>query len=249
MMITLTGQTDSKSLLKNVSTVGFSVFAHGIILAVLLFIPLIYTDALPLAQIRNFFVTPPAPPPPRARAVQIVSVERHTAEFVDGKLRMPQAIPSGVPRITDDATPAGNETGASDGVDGGVPGSNGTVPWGLGSAASNLPPPPPPPPSLTPKRARIPVVSTLQQANLVYAPKPIYPTIARTVRVEGTVVLEAVISKDGTVQELKLVTGHPFLVSAAVETVRTWRYRPTILNGEPVEVVTTITVNFKLTQN
>ena len=90
------------------------------------------------------------------------------------------------------------------------------------------------------------LVSSLAMANLVYAPKPIFPSLARTARIQGTVVLEAIISKDGTVENLRVLEGHPLLVDAAIEAVKQWRYRPTLLNGEAVEVQTTITVNFRL---
>jgi protein TonB len=75
---------------------------------------------------------------------------------------------------------------------------------------------------------------------------PAYPPLARQARIQGTVKLEGVIGKDGTVQELKVVSGHPLLIQAALDAVRNWRYRPTMLNGQPVEVITTIDVNFTL---
>lgn len=70
--------------------------------------------------------------------------------------------------------------------------------------------------------------------------------MARAARIEGTVVLQAIISKQGTIENLKVVSGHPMLVQAAIDAVREWRYRPYILNNEPVEVETQITVNFSL---
>ena len=85
-------------------------------------------------------------------------------------------------------------------------------------------------------------------AKLIYQPKLEYPELARMARTEGAVELEAVIGKDGTIEELKLLRGNPLLVNAALEAVRQWRYQPTLLNGEPVEVVTEITVNFKLAE-
>jgi protein TonB len=75
---------------------------------------------------------------------------------------------------------------------------------------------------------------------------PTYPSLARAARIEGTVVLQAIISKQGTIENLKVVSGHPMLVQAAIDAVREWRYRPYILNNEPVEVETQITVNFSL---
>ena len=90
------------------------------------------------------------------------------------------------------------------------------------------------------------VASDLQQAKLVNSSLPVYPVLAKRGRVEGTVRLTATIDKEGKVEKLETVSGHPLLESAAVEAVKKWRYRPTTLNGEPVEVVTTIDVVFKL---
>ena len=84
------------------------------------------------------------------------------------------------------------------------------------------------------------------EGSLVRRVQPTYPSMAKIARVQGEVVLAATISKSGTIEDLHLLKGHPLLVGAAVEAVRQWRYRPYILNGEPVEVETQITVNFTL---
>jgi periplasmic protein TonB len=86
----------------------------------------------------------------------------------------------------------------------------------------------------------------VQHANLVHQVKPTYPPLARTVRVQGRVVLEAIIDREGRVENLKVLSGHPLLIPAAFEAVQQWRYRPTLLNGQPVEVLTQVTVNFSL---
>ncbi|HEY2384036.1 MAG TPA: energy transducer TonB [Terriglobia bacterium] len=86
----------------------------------------------------------------------------------------------------------------------------------------------------------------IQAANLIQQIKPSYPLLARQARVQGVVVMEAEISKDGSVQSLRVISGHPLLNQAALDAVRQWKYRPTLLNGEPVEVLTTITVTFTL---
>jgi protein TonB len=83
-------------------------------------------------------------------------------------------------------------------------------------------------------------------AKLVYHLNPEYPPLAKMARIQGTVLLEAIIGKDGTVQELKVLNGHPLLARAALDAVQSWRYQPTLLNGEPVEVLTEITVRFTL---
>jgi protein TonB len=84
------------------------------------------------------------------------------------------------------------------------------------------------------------------QGNLIRRVEPTYPPLARNARIEGSVVLTATISKAGTIENLRVLSGHPLLVSAAIDAVRQWRYRSYILNNEPVEVETQITVNFRL---
>jgi protein TonB len=87
---------------------------------------------------------------------------------------------------------------------------------------------------------------TVQAANLIHQVKPDYPPIARLTRTQGVVVLEAVISKDGSIDRLRVVSGPPVLIQAALDAVKQWKYRPTMLNSEPVEVITTVTVTFTL---
>jgi len=84
------------------------------------------------------------------------------------------------------------------------------------------------------------------EGNLIRRVDPTYPPLARSVRIQGSVVLTAVISKAGTIKNLRVLSGHPMLVPAAIDAVSQWLYRPYILNSEPVEVETQITVNFKL---
>lgn len=89
-------------------------------------------------------------------------------------------------------------------------------------------------------------VSHMSEGNLIRKVQPNYPPLARSARIQGSVVLQAVISKEGTIENLKVLSGHPMLVQSAIEAVQLWRYRPYILNGDPVEVETQITVNFSL---
>lgn len=84
------------------------------------------------------------------------------------------------------------------------------------------------------------------QGNIISQVQPQYPQLARQARIDGLVLLEAIIGTDGTIQNLRVITGHPLLAPAAEEAVSQWQYRPTMLNGEPVEVVTTISVTFSL---
>jgi protein TonB len=102
------------------------------------------------------------------------------------------------------------------------------------------------PKPVTPKSIR--VGGNVQAAKLVRQPKPSYPPLAKQARIQGTVRFNAVIGRDGTIQNLTLASGHPLLVPSATDAVRQWVYQPTLLNGEPVEVVTQIDVNFTLSQ-
>ena len=105
---------------------------------------------------------------------------------------------------------------------------------------------PPPPPKAAVTRTR--VGGAVQAAKLVNRVQPVYPPLARQTRISGTVKLHAIIGKDGSVQQLQVVSGHPLLVQSALDAVRQWRYQPTLLNGEPVEVDTEIDVIFSLAQ-
>ncbi len=91
--------------------------------------------------------------------------------------------------------------------------------------------------------------SNLLEGNLIRRVQPVYPPLARTGRVQGSVVLAALISKDGTIENLRLLRGHPMLAAAAIDAVKQWRYKPYILNGDAIEVETQITVNFSLSGN
>jgi protein TonB len=100
------------------------------------------------------------------------------------------------------------------------------------------------PKAATPQRVR--VSQGVSQGLLIRQVKPTYPALARSARIQGQVVLQAVISKDGSIENLHLISGHPMLAPAAIEAVKQWKYKPYFLNGEPVEVETTINVNFTL---
>jgi protein TonB len=148
----------------------------------------------------------------------------------------PRAIPKEVVVFREAELPPEPPPGT--GVFGGVDSLLG----GLGDSATGAPPPPPPPPQIT----RTKVGGQVQEAKILARPNPVYPPLARQARIQGKVQLHAIIDKGGRVSELQVVSGHPLLVKAALDAVQNWRYQPTILNGQPVEVDTTIDVNFVL---
>jgi protein TonB len=224
-------------------------------------IPLIYTDTLPRTQLTSFLVAPPPPPPPPpppAATAPVKPVKVIPRQFDAGRLMAPKAIPKQIAMIKEEELPPPSAgAGVVGGVPGGVPGGQvGGVIGGVLSDTSRLavaPPPPPPPPKVVeaPKPAapqRIRVGGNVQNAKLIKKPMPVYPPLAKQARITGTVRLNAIISKDGRIQDLQVASGHPLLIPAALEAVRQWVYEPTLLNGEPVEVVTQIDVNFTLTQ-
>ena len=101
-------------------------------------------------------------------------------------------------------------------------------------------------PKPTPPSAPIRVTGGVQSAKLVFGPKPAYPPIARATRTQGVVKIQAVIGRDGAIRNLQVVSGPPLLINVAIEAVQQWRYQPTLLNGQPVEVITEIDVNFTI---
>jgi protein TonB len=119
------------------------------------------------------------------------------------------------------------------------------------NAAQRVAAPPPPQPVTRAEPAakpvsRISIGGNVQEAMLIHRVIPVYPQLARQARISGEVKYSAIISREGLVQSLTLMHGHPLLVAAALDAIRQWRYRPTILNGDPAEVVTTIIVTFTL---
>ena len=218
------------------------------LLAILILIPLIYTEALPKTLMSSILLAPPPPPPPPPppAAVQVVKV-KPVAHLMDaGKLVAPKVIPKDVKIIKEEEAPPDMGGGMVGGVPGGVSGGSmgGVLGGVIGGAGSSMAPPPPP--KATPKR--ITVGGNVQAAHLVNRVQPSYPPLARQTRISGTVKLHAIIGKDGTVQQLQVVSGHPLLVQSALDAVRQWRYQPTLLNGDPVEVDTEIDVIFSLAQ-
>ncbi len=225
---------------KKPMTVFLSFLIQSITIAILVLIPLIYTEALPRHQLMTFLMAPPPPPPPPpppAPAPKIRVVPRIVQQ--PQEMVQPRAIPKEVARIVEEPLPPpGPVGGVVGGVAGGIPG--GSAGGVLGGIIAAAPPPPPPPPE------RVRVGGQVQAAMLLNQTKPVYPPLARQARIQGTVRLEAVINKDGVIEELKVISGHPLLIPAAQAAVAQWRYKPTMLNGVAVEVVTTIDVNFTL---
>jgi len=214
------------------------------VMGLLLILPLWKTVGLPSGHILPTPLSWGAPPPaaprtPHQRPTTIVQ-----SNLAGNVLIAPREIPREVAMLNETVAPP--QVDYNDfGVDGGTGagGSRDGVWRSIEDTISRAAPPAVPVPAPTVRTVRI---SHMLEGSLVRRVQPTYPSMAKIARVQGEVVLAATISKSGTIEDLHLLKGHPLLVGAAVEAVRQWRYRPYILNGEPVEVETQITVNFTL---
>jgi len=222
------------------ATVGSLSFQSLLLLAIVV-IPLFHTEILPGRETLTLLY---APPPAAAFNATRLRTPVSTPTYSSTSI----AIASPV-RKTQEAPPT--STGTMGGVVGGVPGGViGGVPGGvlsevLGRTRSVpvLAKAPEPAPS-----KRIHLAARVVEANLIHDVMPAYPPEAGRARIEGTVVLQAVIGKDGSVQDVRVESGLPILAQAAVDAVKQWRYRPYLLNGEPVEVDSRITIDFTLSR-
>jgi periplasmic protein TonB len=224
-------------------TTAISFILQVALIGILVLIPLLFTEALPKTQLMTFLVAPPPPPPPPPPAAAPVKVVKQIqTDIINGQLRTPTKIPEKVQMIKEEEAPPpmSSMAGVVGGVPGGVPG--GQMGGVIGGIISSTP-------VAVPKVAapqRVRVSQGVTQGLLIRKIQPNYPPLARQARIQGSVLLQAVISKEGAIENLRLISGHPMLAPAALEAVKQWRYKPYILNGEPVEVETQITVNFTL---
>ena len=219
------------------------------LIGLLLLLPLWFTDVLPKQQLLTFLEAPPPPPPPQPPAASTPSaakVVKVTSNIANGRLRTPSRIPSKVQMIKEEDAPPPVATtgGVVGGVPGGIPGGQlGGVIGGIISSSSSLAAVP----TLSkpvPTVQRVHISQGVTKGLLIYRVEPTYPPLAQQARIQGAVVLTAIIGKDGNIQNLQVVGGHPMLAPAAIEAVKHWRYKPFLLNGQPVEVETTVTVTF-----
>ena len=232
---------------KKSMTLMVSVTIHVALIVSVIFLPLLFPEAVSGSiQRLRFLVTPPRPPapPPEATARRIPRTVVHDA--FQAPVEIPQEILVGM----DEAPPLDSHVaGIPGGVPGGIPGG---VPGGIingvfgGDPASMDPLPLPPAPPQVKPPLRVRVGGSVQHAILIRQVRPRYPAPALQARIQGAVILEAIISTGGAVKNLRVIKGHPLLIRRALEAVRQWRYKPTLLNGVPVEVITRINVRFNL---
>jgi protein TonB len=234
-----------------------SIVFHVLLVVVIIFLPLMFPQQVE-PWITTFLVAPLPPPPAAAPpppievvaaqpAVRKIAVQ--TAPVADDVLMSPVAVPKDIARIVDEpVVPSGVVGGVPGGVPGGVAG--GVLGGFLAANARDLdvaaPPPPPPPPPAPPSvmKAPIRIGGNVQEPKIVKLVNPVYPVLAQKARVSGMVILEATLTTDGTVDEIRVISGHPLLVNAAIDCVKQWIYEPTYLNGAPVAVILTAKVSF-----
>lgn len=215
---------------------SFAMQALG--MSLLLALPLIWVQGPPPLQWLQPLTSPaaftplaPAPATPGHHPATAASNPR------TGQITAPASIPDHV-ATSDNAESVPTAPDLSNIGAGRVGGSPDGVPGGMGDIPVVTPP--------RPVAAKPLLVSNWAEGNVIHRVQPIYPQLARQARIQGAVELRAVISKAGTIENLVVVRGHPMLSGAAVEAVRQWRYRPYLLDNEPIEVETEITVNFVL---
>ena len=217
------------------SALPVSILLHALVLAALIVIPLLASDVLPMVRGTDVLTMPvvlrPSLPPaaaPVARRAPVVQPVGAGAAPVD--------VPNGIGReLMLVATPRVDESAPI--ATGSIPGTG--LPGGIDTVSTDVPPP---------IRTTAPVrVSTLLRPPVkIRDASPIYPDAARLARVEGLVVIEAVIGPTGEVVDARVLRSRPLLDEAALSAVRQWRYTPTLLNGIPMSVILTVTVNFTL---
>jgi len=227
---------------------------EALLLACAAMAPLVSPQALPHSRAIMAWLLPTTPPPPPAAGNAVKArparppVER--LQIVPGQLIAPTAIPAKAAVIVDEplatlgyGVPGGSGSGDRNGIPGGlsrsIPDVAPPAPVVEGAPVAAVNPPPVAPKQVT-------VGGRVKMARLIHQVEPRYPPLARQMRVSGTVELVGVIATGGRIRELKLLSGNPLLAPAALEAVRQWIYEPTLLNGEPVELIATISVIFRL---
>jgi periplasmic protein TonB len=218
-------------------TLPASMVAHAAAAIAVIIVPLVATDSVPLAHraVEAFIAQPalPTPPPPA-----------EPPRPLDQPGGPPAVVSSAAPREAPPTIEPDRPTTAS------ILETHGVVPGGLpdgtitGSNVVIAPPPvPPPPPS---QKRPVPVGGVIKEPAKVRHVAPVYPVMAQQARVEGMVIVEAIIGVDGRVKEARVLRSKPLLDDAALEAVRQWVFTPTTLNGVAVPVIMTVTVNFRL---
>jgi periplasmic protein TonB len=221
-------------------TVAVSVVLQTGLVAIAFLAPLLHIAALQRPEPVPVWIPPRTvreQPPPLAASTAAPTVSTTRPTFILPALQAPATVPKNI-----DMTPDAPEPPSAFSV------SGPTGPSVFGGLQKGPLEPPPAQPVKPAPTATVPlrVSGGVQSAKLVFGPRPAYPHLALITRAQGTVRIQAVIGRDGSISNLQVLSGPPLLIEVAKEAVRQWRYQPTLLNGEPVEVITEIDVNFTL---
>ncbi len=211
---------------------------NGSILVALVLVPLIYPNALPSHMMPALLVAPEVPKPETPPQPEHVrpAAPHEAREFDNGRITAPPSIPTTIRYLRDREAPSPNNIATAD-LGSGGPSGDGKGIFNSGQPVTVV---------HTPAPSNIRLPSKLVESSVIYKTIPQYPIIAKSVGMQGTVVLQATISKSGTIENLQVISGPQMLQQAAIDAVRTWRYRPYLLNDQPIEVETTVNVIFKL---
>ena len=207
----------------------------AVVLALVLW-PLLHPQALPKQALTSLLVAPAPPPPPPL--VTVESKMQSHAATIESDLQAPSILASSIALLRDNTAAQPVMIGSLDATTARPGGGLSSVIDGMGQGHGAV--------VVAARPPSLHVSSGVMAGNLLEKVSPQYPAIARTARIEGTVILQATIARDGTIQNLRVVSGPPLLQQAALDAVRSWRYKPYVLNGEPVAVETTVNVVFHL---
>jgi protein TonB len=218
-------------------SVPISIAVHVVVLLVLVVIPLVdIVLPMPAAMMPSYVMAAPLPPPPPAPAPHPVQPVARSESSEAAPVRAPDRIAPDAP-----SPPAVVPNGTIDGIPDGL-GADGL--FGPPAVPVVVPLPDPPRPQTGPIRA----AQLPELPRKTVDVRPLYPEVARSARVEGTVIIEAVLDTTGRITQLRVIKSVPLLDQAALDAVRQWRYTPSMYGGRPVSVLMTITVRFTLQQ-
>ena len=221
-------------------TFSVSLLLQALLIALAVLIPLLAKPMLPGLNAAIVSLQLPKPPRAAAPAPPPQQVAAARPERFNDALRQPRRMPTHAAPIVDGPPTNFEISGPA------IPGPGFETGVFSGPLGPPVKPPPPPVVQPEPPAGPIRVGSAVQAARIVRRVLPIYPPLARTARISGVVRLQAIIAVDGSIAELNVISGHPLLIASAVDAVKQWLYKPTVLNGRPVPVDTQIDVNFTL---
>ncbi len=216
---------------------------QAVVLGIFVLVPLLYTDALPVKDLKGIFVvTAPISHAPMPKAPEVRHTHETASNYVNSELVTPVRIPTAIRHVVDSEPVDSGASFTGPEIPGSIPDGTGHSDDAIRNVLGAMPHAAP---SIAPPRT-VRLTSGVTEGLLIRKVTPIYPSIARQARIQGPVVLQATIGRDGTIENLHALSGNPWLQQAAIDAVKQWRYKPYLLNNEPVAVETQITVNFTL---